>query len=542
MEKYYISFKETIQQNELHSFVTNVIDEKKGNPLFFIAECTSSQIDALCLNDNIVSVESLESFKDSESEDASKDVNSVGRSSKSYATASAVGDGNWGLIRHSNDTNPYSTTDSAENNSYTCDYDGTGVDLVFLAHRTVDMANNEYKTDGMSRLEQFQWNTLPNMSSMETIDYNGSISTHAEAVLAIACSNTYGWATGAKIYIIPRDQVNDSTNYFNAAKEFHLKKISDANGGSYRPTIFFASYGYSSSSHTSSELEYTFRNNTYTTYQGSDLKKRVHEPGVGGIPLGNIGCHTSFKAAFVETYEHRSAIGQAAQDLSTAGVITIYSAGNEAQKCEYPNGPDWDNSVINSNTNSEIYYNRGSQQWADESILVANLSCRFNTFGDNKEELYNGSNRGPRVDCAAAGTLIDMSDNINQLGQSVRGTSFACPQIAGMAALVLEKYPNTTPAQMRKFFREEAISSEKLYIGKTTLTTDLGDFGDPEYFNDGLACQGYSGNITYLDPTLPFDPSTEYPSDVSITYENEPTTTQALNFTTAEINTKLASI
>lgn len=542
MEKYYISFKETVQQNDLYSFVTNVIDEKNGNPLFFIAECTSSQVDTLRLNVNIVSVESLESFKESESEDATKDVNSVGRSSEPYATGSVIGDGNWGLIRHSNDVNPYSMTDVAENNSYTYNYDSTGVDLVFLAHKTVDMDNSEYKTDGISRIEQFQWNTLPNMSNMETIDYNATTSTHAEAVLAIACSNTYGWATGAKIYIIPRDQVSDSTNYFNAAKEFHLKKISDANGGSYRPTVFFASYGYSSAANTMSEFEYTFRNNTYTTYQGFDLKNRVHEPGLGGIPLGKIGCHTSFKAAFVETYANRSAIGKAAQDLSTAGVITIYSAGNEAQKCEYPGGPDWNNRIKNSNTNGEFYYNRGSQQWADESILVANISCRFNTFGDNKEELYNGSNRGPRVDCAAAGTLIDMSDNINQSGSSVRGTSFSCPQIAGMAALVLEKYPNTTPAQMRKFFREEAISSEKLYIGKTTLTTDLGDFGDPEYFEDGLACQGYSGNIAYLDPTLPFDPSTEYASDVSITYESELTTTQALNFTTAEINTKLASI
>ena len=109
-------------------------------------------------------------------------------------------------------------------------------------------------------------------------------------------------------------------------------------------------------------------------------------------------------------------------------------------------------------------------------------------------------------------------------------------------SLVLEKYPTTTPAQMRKFFREEAISSEKLYDGKTELTTDLGDFGDPEYFGDGLSCQGYSSNITYLDPTLPFDPSTQYASDVTITYPADTTTTQSLSYTVAQINTKLASL
>ena len=222
--------------------MTNVINEKPGNPLFFVAECTDEQVDVLNLNDDVVSVDSLDFFKEIESEDASKDVNNVGRSSYSSALNSPVGDGNWGLIRHTNDINPYSTMDSGANNTYTYIYDGDGVDIIFLAAEMINVNNDEYKTGGVSRIQQFQWNTLPNMSSMETINYtSASISTHAEGCLAIACSNTYGWATGAQIYIIPRGQVSDSTDYFNAAKEFHLKKIDDANGGNYRPTVFFAS-------------------------------------------------------------------------------------------------------------------------------------------------------------------------------------------------------------------------------------------------------------------------------------------------------------
>lgn len=541
MKKYYISFTDSIQQNELYPLVTNVVNEKNSYPLFFVAECTDEQVEVLKSNENVTDVSSLESIKESEVNDAAKTVNNVGRSSRSYGLNTPIGDGNWGLIRHSNDVNPYTSMDTAVNNTYTYNFSGDGVDVIFLSQGMIDIDNSEYKTSGTSRIQQFQWNTLPNMSGMETISYTGvSTSTHAEACLAIACSNTYGWATGANIYIIPRNQVTDSTDYFDAAKEFHLKKISDAAGGTYRPTVFFASYGYSPGANSGSETEYDFRGTTFTTYQGRSLKQRVHEPKAGHNALKSIGCQLSFKASLTTGFY--PAIGQAAQDLSDAGVITVYSAGNEAQKCDHPNGTDWNNRVFSSNVNTYFYYNRGSQQWADDSIIVANLSSRFNTFNNDKEELYNGSNRGPRVDCAAAGTVIDMSDNINQGGSSKRGTSFACPQIAGMAALVLEKYPNTTPAQMRKFFREQAISSENLYDGKTTLTTDLGDFGDPEYFEDGLSCQGYSGNITYLDPTLPFDPSTQYASDVTITYPADTTTTQGLNYTIAQINTKLASI
>ena len=542
MKKYYICFTNSVQQDELYPLVTNVINEQNSNPLFFIAECTDEQVNALKLNENVTSVESVESIKESEVNDATRAVNNLGRTSKSYAQASVYGDGNWGLIRHNNDANPYTSTDTQVNNNYTYNYDGSGVDIIFLAAEMPDVDNSEYKTSGISRIQQLQWNTLPNMSGMETISYTDDPATgdtkHAEACLAIACSNTYGWATGANIYIIPRDQVGTSTDYFDAAKEFHLKKISDAAGGTYRPTIFFASYGYSAPSNTQSEFEYDFRGTTFTTYQGMSLKNRAHEPGVGGMPLASIGARTSFKYGLGQT----SAIATAAQALSDAGVITVYSAGNEAQKCDHPNGTDWNNRILNTNTNDYFYYNRGSAQWADDSIIVANLSSRFDTFGDDKEELYQGSNRGPRVDCAAAGNRIDMSDNINQSGASVSGTSFACPQIAGMAALVLERYPTTTPAQMRKFFRDEAISSESLRDGKTALTTDLGDHGDPDYFNDGLNLQGYSGNITYLDPTLPFDPSSEYASDVTITYSADTTTTQGLNYTIAEINTKLASI
>ena len=108
-----------------------------------------------------------------------------------------------------------------------------------------------------------------------------------------------------------------------------------------------------------------------------------------------------------------------------------------------------------------------------------------------------------------------------------------------MACLVLQKYPTTTPAQMRKFFREHAISSEKLFDSNRKPLENTNEFGDSTYFDDVFGLQGYSGNIAYLDPLLPFDPSTITDTTVVST---EPTISGRLNFSISEINTKLASI
>jgi subtilisin family serine protease len=176
-------------------------------------------------------------------------------------------------------------------------------------------------------------------------------------------------------------------------------------------------------------------------------------------------------------------------------------------------------------------------------VVVANLSSRFDTWANNQEELYNSSNRGPRCDTSACGFLRIGSGLFGATTYTGQGTSFSAPNVAGMAALILEKYPTTTPYQMRRFFRETAVSSANMYTGKTTYATGLGNYGDPEYFSDGIALQGFSGNIAYLDPTLPDDPTALFPSSGSYTYPAEPTAeNQGIGFTTAQINTKLASI
>ena len=229
MKKYYITFTNSIQQNELYSLVTNVVDEKNSHNGFFVAECTDEQVEVLNQTEHVTDVASLESINEFLVNDATKSVNNIGRNSEPALAVLVKGDGNWGLIRHNNDVNPFTSVDTLSNYDYTYNYTGSGVDVIFQAASMVDVDNSEYKTDGVSRIQEFQWNTLPNLSGIETINYTDDPTTantkHAEACLAIACSNTYGWATGANIYIIPRDQILDSVDHYDAAKEFHLKKL-----------------------------------------------------------------------------------------------------------------------------------------------------------------------------------------------------------------------------------------------------------------------------------------------------------------------------
>ena len=536
MQNYYINIVLGTNQEDLYSLVSTVVNEYPDYPGFFLAECTDEQALELRNNPQVRFIENLAELAEAEEEDATKPVNQVGRSSMPTSPAAVKGTGNWGLIRHTNDINPYALEDTLYDKTYNYNYDGTGVDFVANLAGMVDVDLEEYKTNGVSRIQQFQWNTLTGMEDLTTINYSATAvpSNHGSAVLAVACSNTYGWATGSNIYIMPRNQITSYTDRYLAVQKFHEQK------GNSRPTIMVASYGRAGSADGGYLTNITFRGNTNVQPNGNHPQKRNSN---ATIPF-ELGITRVFKQGYEENPIYKNAVGAAVQAMTDAGVILVNSAGNYGGKCDHPGGADWNNNFESQfhPDNPALYYNRGSQEWSTDSVVVSQLSSRFDTWADNQEELIHNSNRGPRCDTAACG-FFRIGSEIIEEGYTARGTSFSAPNVAGMAALVLEKYPTTTPYQMRRFFRETAVSSANMYTGKTTYATGLGNYGDPEYFSDGVALQGFSGNIAYLDPTLPDDPTALFPSSGSYTYPAEPTSeSQGIGFTTAQINTKLASI
>ena len=76
---------------------------------------------------------------------------------------------NWALIRHSNNANPftkkYGTSDLNEHDDYTFTYDdnhgeGQDVDIVCVLGKMPDISNDAYKTNGVSRIVQYDWSSL----------------------------------------------------------------------------------------------------------------------------------------------------------------------------------------------------------------------------------------------------------------------------------------------------------------------------------------------------------------------------------------------
>ncbi|CCQ95737.1 putative Subtilisin-type proteinase [[Clostridium] ultunense Esp] len=74
--------------------------------------------------------------------------------------------------------------------------------------------------------------------------------------------------------------------------------------------------------------------------------------------------------------------------------------------------------------------------------------------GNNQVSSF--SNRGPELDVVAPGEKIYTTFLGGDYGTAT-GTSLAVPQVAGLAGLIMSKYPDYTPAQVRDLIRHSAL-------------------------------------------------------------------------------------
>ena len=135
----------------------------------------------------------------------------------------------------------------------------------------------------------------------------------------------------------------------------------------------------------------------------------------------------------------------------------------------------------------------GSPPAAPGVICVGNVS----TISDTPEEKNSSSESGPRVDIWAPGTnIVSTTSNTNVYGavttypfnasykiMSISGTSMASPNVAGLAAQLLQIYPTATPAQIRQKIIDTS-TADMLYT--TGLSTDYSNtrslHGGPNQF------------------------------------------------------------
>ncbi|MDQ3991497.1 MAG: S8 family serine peptidase, partial [Actinomycetota bacterium] len=159
----------------------------------------------------------------------------------------------------------------------------------------------------------------------------------------------------------------------------------------------------------------------------------------------NNGAHIvngSFGGGLWSALERR-----AIQELGAAGVLAVFSAGNEwadndlflsgpssLLSPEFPASYALPNiiSVAASNHNDRYGYSTGCAE------LYARWQCAFTSFGHDS------------VDLAAPGVDIhSLSKRGNSAYVTYDGTSMAAPHVAGVAGLVKSAFPGRTPAEIK---------------------------------------------------------------------------------------------
>ena len=92
-----------------------------------------------------------------------------------------------------------------------------------------------------------------------------------------------------------------------------------------------------------------------------------------------------------------------------------------------------------ANTNSDVRYTCP----ADIDTVIAVGATDFNDYKSSY------SNHGPMIDVSAPGDFVLSTDLSGGYGLAYHGTSFACPFVSGLAALILSNNPQLTPEEVR---------------------------------------------------------------------------------------------
>jgi subtilisin family serine protease len=378
---------------------------------------------------------------------------------------------NWGLIRSSNATNVYGTgTTTALNYTYTLD--GTGVDVV-IQDSGLQIDHPEFQDgSGNTRVQQIDWGSYSGGAFTQNANHYRDYDGHGTHCAGIACGKTYGWAKEARVYsqkLNGLEGTGDSgtgisiTYAFDAIKTWHTSKAGA------RPTVVNMSWGYGQGYNTVTSL--TYRGTSYTD---------ASTTGNATYRYSTYGLNSS--AGTTTTYLANVRVGSVDTDIEeliAAGVVVCIAAGNRGTKIDVSGGTDYNNFVVTNG--GTIYYHRGSSPYSDNALMVGSMDSTPNSAIDDQRATY--SETGPGVNMWAPGTdIMSSTSTTNKWGggsqnyylnasyrqTNISGTSMATPQVAGVAALVLQLNPTYTPAQIKTSLTNTA--STRLYT--TSLSND----------------------------------------------------------------------
>jgi subtilisin family serine protease len=372
---------------------------------------------------------------------------------------------NWALVRCIKPSNIYGTgTDTSEDYQYLLD--GTGVDVV-IQDSGIEVNHPEFQdAQGNNRVQQIDWYTTSGISGTLNANHYRDFDGHGTHCAGIAAGKTFGWAKNARIYSVKVNGLEGSgdsgtgipiSNCFDVIKLWHRNKPVDPRTGFKRPTVVNMSWGYTTSYLSSAATQVYYRGQLYST---PTVNNRW---AAGVIPYTENGGVTYVAKLRVPT------VDADVQELIDEGVHVFVAAGNTYFKVDVPGGVDYDNYILLTN-NSRIYYHRGGSPFAEEGFTVGNINSSVHDV--NTDRKADTSETGPGVDIYAPGSSIKSAvSNTNIRGgvayyadsgfkqTSIGGTSMAAPQVAGVAALLLQMNPGLSPANLKANLIKNSVKS-----------------------------------------------------------------------------------
>jgi subtilisin family serine protease len=370
---------------------------------------------------------------------------------------------NWGLFRLNSTT--MNTTGASGTLTYNYPLDGTGVDFV-IQDSGCQVDHPEFQdAAGVTRVQQIDWFTESGVAGTMPANFYTDYEGHGTHCCGIAAGKTYGRAKNARIYVMTVDGLDvaptngiSPTNVFDCIKGWHNNKTVDPALGYKRPTVVNMSWSYI---------------NTFTSINGGVYRGTPWSGSTKQAAYGMIGNPSSLRFGI-----RVDSVDVDVAELLAAGVVLVGAAGNYYQTLDVLGGPDYDN-YFNQTSTPRYYMRGGSPASATGVICVGNVS----TTADTPEEKLGSSESGPRVDVWAPGTnIVSTASTTNIYGattaypfnsnykiMSISGTSMASPNVAGLAAQLLQVYPTATPAQIRQKIIDTS-TADMLYT--TGLSTD----------------------------------------------------------------------
>lgn len=399
---------------------------------------------------------------------------------------------NYGLYRCNFTENVYGAS-STLTGDMTQNLDGTGVDVVIMDVGVVTDHPEWEGPDGRNRFVEINWYTAANVAgSMPVGYYDDPTDGHGTTVASVIAGKTYGWATNANIYslrTLGSNTIAHSTG-LDLVRQWHENKPINPKTGFKNPTIINASWGvvdYIMGAQTIGNYDPFQGHGVYTDLQVWDGNWRGNAWSSSTLGIGTYmmpkqeyglgmtlhsenyvlsGANCTANIYVVPGYN--GPIEASVEACLDSGIIFVVAPGNNQNKCDGPDGPDWETyaniiTAVSPVTLETIYYARPSTPWANGVVTVGAVDSTVYQFDSNLEQRASYSHYGTAVDIYAPGTGIVGATspldaqaepyyaNASYSQESQQGTSFSAPQVAGVAALYCQLNPGATPAQFKQW-------------------------------------------------------------------------------------------